>query len=505
MLVAPLSLLALLASQNGAFAEPDCGGVALDAAVADPFFELFVAVPQSGEVVPTNVAIRLSGPMRELDKEPPGIIPELTDAAGETVPVVRDGRIVRPAAPLQDNSTYHFQLVRTDNNDCPDCFSDVITFTTTTLDDEPPPAPGVERLDLTLTPIGCDFGQGNHLLRLQAALDVDAAFIEVLTVARDGIVTRTFSSRTWSPLDLTLAHRQDRLALDDELRVAITTTDFAGHRSPTRVYRVVARPAGAPYDDEAPRMCELPVAPAVHAPAPLPANGHIVVDYPFESVPLAIDLGDSVRPLAKDSLGPFRERLSPTAAAPAGTHALRNLDCPQCQCMGCQVPFSQSLEVLDVVDDTAPATPALLAVERREAPTLSGGPCDAAPFAGLNVLLAPGADDLTATADLSYHATISLDGDTPLLLGEHLRAEDLGDGTARLALDTRRYGDVLGHAIELSVRAVDAAGNSTPAVYIRGPDPVDDAGGGCRQTGAAALSPFALLGVLLWRRRVRSV
>lgn len=450
---------------------------------------------------PRNAELVLSGFLGDLDFEPPFVELKLLDDDEREVPFERRAHVIRPLELLQPFHRYRLVLDGTDS--CPGCGGfEEWSFTTGGRVDHVGPAltevPRAQVLVPSEGDAGCGFvrSASEHVVIAEVGpLPADVARLVVTARTPDGAPERVFDGLPPGPV--LLAHGQGFLGLHDRVIVAFTPIDAAGNPGTAVIVRVRARPLddarSEPFHQLDERQCELPASPLVAMPEALPTNGRLVVDFPLEPVPLALRGEGALIPLQPASSGAGARVLVPTAPLPAGASlALEALPCEHCACPGCDLVAHAALTVGDGRDDTAPAPPAVLALREDLDPPASTGACHAERTA-LVVILEAGEDDQTPPEHLRYDADLRLDGRLPVEVGRLLPAAARGDGTYAVRLDSARYGRLLPEDFDLTLRAVDLAGNASEAEHRH------EAGkaGGCSSTGRAGGPALALLLLLL--------
>jgi hypothetical protein len=487
----------------------------------DPGFGgLFVlSPPQSSFDVPRNVEVRLGGDVSSLDVEPAQMSVEIVDALGARVPFQRDGLDLALLAPLPPRQTFTIRIEATDANPCPDCFGiQEIAFTTgdevdesaPVLDGPPPVHVFVMPSDEEAARCGFFFG-----LTHQIVVDIGPALPLNTWIAIDakkdgGAVTPLADIFNTGSLFSTVGNvgTTVKTALGDSFFVALTPRDLAGNVGNARIVRLRARSfldQNRLREELPPLWCDMPTAPVVTAAATLPTNGELAIDFPFEEVPLAlrnIDAPNDVIPLVAVADLASGHVYRAVDALPAGA-ALEvvPLPCPRCVCEGCSDFAPIPVLVGADADTTAPAAPVVLALREDIAPDLAvEGPCHPDRPAVVAVL-EPGRDDHAGPLELRYDANIRVDGGPQLVLGRSLIPFARGDGSIALRMETPSFGRLLGHELELTLEAIDGAGNRASSSFAHG----DDKNGGCTATSAGSPGPLAFLALVLTvRRRLRA-
>jgi hypothetical protein len=483
-------------------------------AIAEPGFGgVFVVSPPNGAFdVPRNVEIRLGGDVNALDVEPAQMAVLLLDGLGGRVPYERIGLELHPLAPLQPGQTFVVRVETTDANPCPDCFGiQEMSFTTgQEIDREAPVLEGTPPVQVFVLPngeqaeqCGVFFGQTHAIL-----IDFGPALPTNTWISvagkKDGAppqsLIEVFNTGQLTPAQTNVGNTVPT-ALGDVFFVALTPRDLAGNVGEARVVRVRARSftdQQIPRDQLKPLWCDMPETPAVIAAETLPTNGELVVDFPFEEVPVALrDVDEPDAPVIP--LVPVRDTASgnvynTVVPLPAGkSFDVVGLPCTQCVCAGCTHFEPQRVLVGDGPDNTAPAAPEFIELREDASPPLSVEEQCVPDRPAILAILAGGVDDTTAAIDMRYDANIAIDGQPPVVLGRSLIARDIGNGQVEVRIETNGFGRVLGDPLELTLEAIDAAGNRAAATHLHGQ--VEEKG--CAATSSTSLlAALALLGLL---------
>jgi hypothetical protein len=491
-------------------------------AIAEPpgTGNLFLTSPPSGAFdVPRNVEVRLGGDVNALDVEPAQMAVQLLDQSGARVPYERTGLTLRPLAPLAAAQTFFVRIEPTDANQCPDCFGiqetqfttgDLIDRTAPVLEGPPPVHVFVLPNGEQAEQCGVFFGQ-THIIVVDMGPQLpNNTWIEVAGKKEGAPPQGLFEQFNTSGQVFaaqTNVGTTVPTALGDVFFVAITPRDLAGNVGAARVVRVRARSftdQQLPREELIPLWCDMPESPHVVAAETLPTNGELAVEFPFEEVPVALQsVANPDAPVIP--LVPVRDTATgnvynTVVPLPAGEQFdVVGLECTQCVCKGCTRFAPQRVVVGAGEDNEPPAAPAFVELREDPSPPLSvAGQCVPDRPAILAILEA-GVDNATAAVDMRYDATIAIDGQPPVVLGRSLSARDIGSGQVEVRIETNGFGRVLGEPLELTLEAIDAAGNRAAATHAQGQE---------EDTGCASTSPAqSLLGalalaLLALRRRV---
>lgn len=484
-----------------------------------PFFSPQMASPRpSSGNVPRNVEIVLAGFLGDLEGPQPFLAMRLRDAAGAEVPTTRSGRVVRPLAPLEPFALYALQLEPADPELCPECgVFDVWPFETGADFDTEAPRFGGEVVGhafvLSEADRQCGFGfapSSTHLLLLRVAGMDDVARVSVAVKAGHGAAaTRAFDRVVDTDTHFFFRGGSEPLSLGEPVVVAVTVVDRAGNEGPTRVVRIRARAFDdlrrAPFEELALRQCVLPATVRPTRAEVVPTNARFVVEMPVEPVPMALVGADAVVPLQPVEQLPFGQVLERAAPLPSGASlTLTTRSCASCACEGCDHGAPVPVLVGDGPDQRPPEAPVVLELREDLAPPRGEGAC-LPDSTALVAVLERGADDATAPAQLRYDVDVRLEGQLPVELGRWLPAVTLDDERTAVRVDTALYGRLFAEPFELEIRAVDLAGNRSPATTVQH----ELAAAGCSSVDvdASRRPPVALAlllaGVALFRARRR--
>jgi hypothetical protein len=490
-----------------------------DIALPEPGFgNLFVLSPPTNAQVPRNVEIRLGGDVASLDLEPPIFTVELRDLAGARQALVREGGRLTPARPLAPRETFLIRIEATAAHPCPECVGqqELAITTTDEIDTTPPVLTGTPPVNVFVMPspeeaaqCGFFFGTTHQIVvDFGGALPTNTWI--ALAARKSGESPRSLVEifNTGAPFPVVgNVGTQVPVALGDTFYIAITPRDLAGNAGPSRTVRVRARSftdQSLPRESLAPLWCDMPTSPTVRAPARLPTNGQLVVEFPFEEIPLALapvggaaDERIPLIPLEDTALGHVYGTALPL---PAGAEFdVVSLDCPRCICEGCARMEPQRITVGEGPDQAPPAAPVFVGLLEDASPTLSVEESCRPDRPAILVVLEPGEDDVTEPLALRYDATIRLDGGPPRTFATAAVPFARADGKVALRLESDGFGRVLSDPFELTLTAIDAAGHrSAGAALSHDPDARD---GGCAGAGAGSWAALAALGVLRRRRR----
>lgn len=492
-------------------------------AIAEPGFGgVFVTSPPQGAFdVPRNVEIRLGGDVSSLEVEPPQMSVQILDSVGARVPFERTGLELRPLAALAPGQTFVVRIEATDANPCPDCFGvQEVPFTTgDEIDREAPVLEGTPPVQVFVLPngeqaeqCGVFFGQTHVIMVDFGPALPNNTWINV-SGKKDGgppqsLVEAFNMSTQVFPLQTNVGNTVPT-ALGDVFFVALTPRDLAGNVGEARVVRVRARSfidQQVPRDQLAPLWCDMPETPAVIAAETLPTNGELAVEFPFEEVPVAlrdVDNPDAafipLVPVRDTANGNVYNTVAPLPAG--GTFDVVGLECTQCVCEGCTRFEPQRVVVGDGPDNAAPEAPVFVELREDASPPLSVAEQCVPDRPAILAILQAGVDDTTAPTDIRYDANIAIDGQPPVVLGRSLAARDIGNGQVEVRIETNGFGRVLGDPIELTLEAIDAAGNRKAATHAQG-QPEET---GCASTSPASPAALAFaLGLLALARRKRN-
>lgn len=509
VLVAAVALPAGAVPISGDAAVAPCGGFGGEP--APPFFGggVQLVLPSPGSVgVPRNAVLRLAQDPDVLEQQGfPPIEIGLEDEHGALVPFTRRGAVLRPHALLDANTTY--QLVSEDPF-CPDCGPTSWQFTTgSVIDVRAPVVEDVPVAHLFVSPSDqfCPFA--NHSLFLDlGVLGADVAWIEVAATPPGGTPQRLFGSPAQFVQQVSTSVGQATLALGDEVMVAVTPVDLVGNVGPARIVKTRARPftdASGGVWNLAPEQCALPGAPAAHIPAVLPANGVLQVDFPFETVPLALEKdGEQIalHPQEETSGGRVLEPARPLE--PGASYEIVPLDCVHCVCRGCSL--ASGVVEVGAADEAAPGAPVISSLDEDLDPERATDSCRPDRTA-LLVVLEAGEDDVASAMDLRYDAVLRLEDKLPVRVGSRLAPSLRADGTVVLRLETHPYGRLLTERFTLEIEAIDSAGNRSAATALEHEPAGATAGCAASGTPRAASAAFGLsalaLGLALALRRRR--
>ncbi len=516
----PFALLPCLVFASASLAQPtadDCIGVTRVAPPdGDPpepgFGGVSLLSPQPGALsVPRNVEIRLSGDVNTLAVEPAQMRVQVQDALGARVPFARVGLTLTPLEPLQARQTFLVRIEATEANPCPECFG-VQESSFTTGDDVDVSAPiltGPLPVHVFVMPsdeeaarCGMFFGQTHQIV-----VDFGPAFpldtwINVAGKKEGGSALDLFDIFNGGlsfPASSSIGNTVPT-GLGDAFFIAITPRDLAGNVGASRTVRVRARSfidMNRPREELAPLSCDMPALPTVMAATPLPTNGQLAIEFPFEEVPLALQHGDQLIPLLATSDLSSGHVYQAAEPLPAGESLLLvPLPCPSCLCSGCGDFAAIPIIIGDSSDNTPPAPPIVRELREDADPEFAvEGQCHP-DRAALVVILQPGQDDQANPLELRYDANIRIDGGPQLVLGRSVVPLARGDGSIALRIETAGFGRLLDENIELTLQAIDAAGNRASAVTSHG----DDDGAGCTASGAGPACGLALLALVVRRR-----
>lgn len=488
-----------------------------DAVALPGFGSIFVISPPQGAfAVPTNVEVRLGGDVNALDVEPAQMSVDIVDQLGARVPFERDGLVLSLLGPLPPRQTFLVRIEATDANPCPECFGvqeiafstgDDVDLTVPVLEGPPPVHVFVMPSDEEAARCGLFFGQTHQII-----IDFGPAFplntwISVAAKKEGGSVRTLFEQfnvGSGFPASGNVGTTVPT-ALGDAFFVAVTPRDLAGNIGAARTVRVRARSfvdMNRPREELAPLWCDMPEGPTVTMAASLPTNGQIMIEFPFEAVPVALQHGDEQIPLVAISdlsSGHVYETAVPLPAGAALT--VVPLPCPRCVCEGCGDFAPIPVLVGDSADTTPPAAPALRELREDAAPPLAVEDACHPDRPAIVAILDPGSDDQASPLELRYDANIRIDGGPQLVLGRSLLPLSRGDGSVAVRIETGGFGRLLGDTFELTLEAIDAAGNRTPTVINHGGDEGNE---GCAAAGANTASAIALLGLVTLARRRRA-
>lgn len=489
-------------------------------AIAEPGFGgLFVVSPPQGAFdVPRNVEIRLGGDVNSLDVEPAQMSVQVFDSTGARVPFERTGLDIELLAPLPPNQTFVVRIEGTDANPCPECFGvQELSFTTgEEIDREAPVLDGAPPVHVFVLPngeqaeqCGVFFGQ-THIIMIDFGPQLPSNTWVAVAGKKDGgppqSLIEIFNTGQIFPAQTNVGTTVPT-ALGDVFFVALTPRDLAGNVGEARIVRVRARSfidQQLPRDQLAPLWCDMPESPAVIAAETLPTNGELAIDFPFEEVPVALrSVDDPDAPVIP--LVPLRDTASgnvygTVAPLPAGAEFdVVGLECTQCVCKGCTAFDPQRVVIGNAADDEAPAAPVFVELREDASPPLSIEEQCVPDRPAILAVLQAGVDDGTAATDLRYDATIAIDGQPPVVLGRSLAARDIGGGQVEVRIETGGYGRILGDPLELTLEAIDAAGNRKAASHLHGQ--VEEEGCASASPASPAALAFALGLLALARRR----
>lgn len=509
---------------RGASAPPPPEDGEADAAIAEPGFGgVFVVSPPFGALtVPRNVEVRLAGDVNSLDVDPPQMAVQILDEIGARVPFERRGLALRPLAPLAPRASFVVRIEATDANPCPDCFGiQEVPFTTgADIDDEAPVLTGTPPVNVFVMPNGPEaeecgvfFGQTHNIvIDFGPTMPVNT-WINI-TGKKEGDLPRTLFEQfnTGQPFPVnTNVGNNIPTALGDVFFVAITPRDLAGNVGNARVVRVRARSfidQQLPRDELAPLWCDMPQTPVVRAAAELPTNGQVMVEFPFEEVPVGLrpvdgEAGDIVPlvPISETASGNVYRAAEPL---PENTEFdVVGLECTRCVCEGCTRFEPQRVSIGASLDDTPPAAPVFVELREDVSPELSVEEQCVPDRPALVAVLEPGVDDLTAPEDLRYDASIAIREQPPVVLARGLLPVRRPDGKMGVRIETSGFGRVLGETFELTLEVSDSGGNKA----IGSTTHTEDEESGCAASplgGPLALAGFLGLAVRV-RRRVKPV
>lgn len=511
------------AQSNGAPGEPPpCDGLAEAAGAAPPDVEpgfgfLFVTSPPVGALAPRNVEIRLGGDLSGLDVDPPTVSVEVRDLVGARVPMTRDGSVLRPTEPLPAGETFLVRIEATPAHPCPDCVgTQELAFSTTDeIDTTPPALVGPPAANVFVLPppeeaarCGFFFGTTHQIVVDLGASAPAQTWIDV-AARKEGeapiFLVEAFNNGAPFPITAN-AGAQLPVALGDAFYLSFAARDLAGNVGAPKIIRVLARSfvdQTVPADALPPLWCEMPEAPSFTVPALLPTNGQVVVDFPFEEVPLALVPAGEVPgadnvipliPLEETALGHVYGTVSglPNDAS----LDIVGLPCPHCVCDRCDDFAPVRISTSEGPDNVPPAAPIVRELLEDTSPEVSAEEACRPDRPALVVVLEPGQDDVAAPLELRYDAVIRLEGGPPRVLATAAAPLRRADGGTVLRLETRDLGRVLGAPFELTLEAVDVAGNRAAVTTFHQPD----GGAGCASSGGTSWT-LALLALALARRR----
>lgn len=442
------------------------------------FGSLVVASPPAGAAVPRNVEIRLAGDVANLDSEPPLYTFELRAQDGSRVAFAREGGVVRPVEPLPADSSWSAVVAPTSAHPCPDCITqwELVFMTTSEIDTEPPLLEELPPINVFVMPspeeasrCGMFFGTTHQIFIEFGPRQPSSTWVTV-SARKDGSAPRRLVESFLSGSTFTNVADvgpQVPVALGDPFTIGVTLRDLAGNVGPARVVRVLARSFAdqqQPMSSLDPLWCAVPPAVSVAAQQPLPPNGRIVVDFPFEEVPLAlapVDGGAPV-PLIPMEDTAFGHVYGAALPLPAGAQFdVIGLDCPHCTCPGCTAVEPVRIAVGESPDVEPPAAPVVTGFREDVAPERAFEEECRPDRPALLVELEPGRDDVTDALALRYDASVRA-GDAPArVLARSAIPYVRADGSTVLRLETAALGRLLAEPFELTLDAVDAAGHRT--------------------------------------------
>ena len=288
----------------------------------------------------------------------------------------------------------------------------------------------------------------------------------------------------------------------DLVTVAISATSSAGIEGPVRAVRTVVGPVDIPRP-LATSFCELSAAPQVHLPqTPMPTNGFLQVDIPFENAALgfADDDGNTVALRGITSTARWELQRTTASLPPNSQLDVVALPCPSCLCATCSEGVGGRIRVGPGPDQIAPSVPTIVDVREETNTPLRAGFCVETGNA-LVVDIDPGTDDLTAIDYLRYDAAIRIDGSSAISAGRGLVPFTRSDGTTSLRLQTQAFENLLEENLVVELVARDLAQNGSEVATFTATPPEE----GCSHVAVQprgipwALS-FVLLAVFLRRR-----
>jgi hypothetical protein len=473
-----LTALLVLAA-NGARAQ-DCQfpRVALpgDNGLPQPFptTQVFVTSPPIGlpTPVPRNVEIRLGGQTALLET-PAQFEVQLLDDQGGRVPISRDGSSVRPLAPLLPDRDYLARVSPTDLNPCVGCFipQEVPMHTSVDIDLDPPtldvsPAVFVFALPSQAEQQRCGiFSQDTHNLVIDLGPQLPLETWLSIAARHEGDEP-VFSGdvfNTGNIFSLVTNGGTQPVALADKFLVAFTARDLAGNTSDAKVVGVRARSfrdAAIPRAQMPDLTCDVDQGLAVHAPDDMPTNGRVLIEFPFEEVPVSLQPeggGDLVAlfPVTDTRAGHIFQPAVDLAAD--STYDVVTRVCPHCVCQGCELQSDAQITVGSGRDTRPPSEPEVVELREDAAPEIAVETCKPDRPA-LLVVLEPGKDDTTDATSLRYTATVRIEEGVSYALGAGVVGKRDGKDVV-VRFETPGLPRLLGEDFELTLDVEDAAGN----------------------------------------------